>query len=114
VVAAGPIANLILCVAPAVAMFVIGRQDFGHRNAGHGAERRISRRPIQSIDGDRGRHLGRGPAGEMTKAAMDGRDGGHVPASGAPAIHRSSDMPGPVSDQKTWLDLGSTRCSRRL
>ncbi len=77
VVAAGPIANLILCVALLWAMFVIGRQDFsatvGHtRGMAESAGFRAGDR-IQSIDGEEVATWGEALQA-MTKAAMDGRD----------------------------------------
>ena len=77
VVAAGPIANLVLCVALLWAMFVVGRQDYsataGHvqgiaAKAGFAAGDRL-----QAIDGD-AVHTWGDALQAMTKAAMDRRD----------------------------------------
>ncbi len=77
VVAAGPIANLVLCVALLWAMFVIGRQDYSATvgqaqgiaaKAGFAAGDRMRKIEGQAVNtwGD--------ALQAMTKAAMDGRD----------------------------------------
>lgn len=77
IVAAGPLANLVLCVALLWAMFVIGRQDYSATigqaqgmaaQAGFAAGDRI-----QSIDGEPVKTWG-DALQSMTKAGMDGRD----------------------------------------
>jgi len=77
VVAAGPIANLVLCVALLWAMFVIGRQDFSATLGpvqGLAAQAGLSAgERIEAIDGEPVNTWG-DALQAMTKAAMDRRD----------------------------------------
>jgi regulator of sigma E protease len=104
VVAAGPIANLILCVALLWAMFVIGRQDFsatvGHtRGMAESAGFRAGDR-IQSIDGEEVATWGEALQA-MTKAAMDGRDL-QVSTLTAAGAHQRRNLP--LSDMPAGFD----------
>ena len=104
VVAAGPIANLVLCVALLWAMFVVGRQDYsataGHvqgiaAKAGFAAGDRL-----QAIDGD-AVHTWGDALQAMTKAAMDRRDL-QVEVADAQGQHRTRSLP--LSDLPEGFD----------
>ena len=77
IVAAGPIANLVLCVALLWAMFVIGRHDYSAtvgQVQGMAAQAGfVAGDRIESIDGQAVKTWG-DALQSMTKAGMDGRD----------------------------------------
>lgn len=115
VVAAGPIANLVLCVALLWAMFVIGRQDFSATvGSAQGLAAQAGFEPgdrIESVDGEPVNTWG-DALQAMTKAAMDSRNL-QVKVTDAGGGHRTrslalSELPGDFDQENVGGVAGLT------
>ena len=115
IVAAGPFANMLLCIALLWAMFVIGRPDFapvvGHVE-GLAAQAELDRGDTLVAVGDRATPTWSEAALALMTAAMDRRDVAvHVQtATGADAVRtlRLSRLPAGVGEQDAFQDIGLT------
>jgi regulator of sigma E protease len=115
IVAAGPFANMLLCVALLWAMFVIGRPDFapvvGHVE-GLAAQARLDRGDTLVAVGDRATPTWSEAALALMTAAMDRRDVAvHVrTATGSDAVRklRLSLLPAGADEQEAFRDVGLT------
>jgi regulator of sigma E protease len=115
IVAAGPFANVLLCVALLWAMFVIGRPDFaavvGHVD-GLAAQAQLQRGDTLVAIGDRATPTWSEAALALMTAAMDRQDVAvHVrTATGSDAVRnlRLSHLPATAKEQEALRDIGLT------
>jgi len=115
IVAAGPFANMLLCIALLWAMFVIGRPDFapvvGHVE-GLAAQAQLDRGDTLVAVGDRSTPTWSEAALALMTAAMDRQDVAvHVhTAAGSDAVRtlRLSQLPAAADEQDAFRDIGLT------